>query len=82
MHDFHDLRLILRARIPLVVVETHAEPRILAEAERIAREAGLPFHAWTVADGLVHRTFAWQSPRADPRWGRADGTVPAAEPPA
>ncbi len=82
MHDFHDLRLILRARIPLVVVETHEEPRILAEAERIAREAGLPFHAWTVADGLVHRTFAWQSPRADTRWGRADGTVPAAEPPA
>jgi len=80
MHDFHDLRLVLRSRIPLVVVETHEEPKVVAEAERIAREAGMPFFAWTVADGLVHRTFSWQPPRTDTRWGRADGTEPATEP--
>jgi AAA+ superfamily predicted ATPase len=79
MHDFHDLRLVLRARVPLVVVETHEEPKVVAEAQRIARETGLPFFAWTVADGLVHRTFSWREPRADTRFGRADGTVPAAE---
>ncbi|HEX4885755.1 MAG TPA: AAA family ATPase [Casimicrobiaceae bacterium] len=81
MHDFHDLRLVLRSRVALVVVETHEEPKVVGEAERIAREAGLPFHLWTAADGLVHRTFSWQSARADTRFGRADGTVPAREPP-
>lgn len=82
MHDFHDLRLVLRARVPLVVVETHEEPRIVAEAERVARESGLPHYAWTAADGLVHRSFAWQAPRADDRFGRVDGTQAAREPPA
>jgi hypothetical protein len=67
MHDFHDLRLVLRARIPLVVVETHEEPKVVAEAERIAREAGLPVYVWTVADGLVHRTASWRARRADTR---------------
>jgi hypothetical protein len=81
MHDFHDLRLILRARVPLVVVESHEETKVVAEAGRIAREASLPFNVWTVADGLVHRSFAWQSARVDDRWGRADGTAAVAEPP-
>jgi SpoVK/Ycf46/Vps4 family AAA+-type ATPase len=73
VHSFHDLRLILRSRVPLVIVETHEEPKLVAQAERIAREWTLPFHVWTAADGLVNRTFAWREPRDDVRWGRADG---------
>jgi hypothetical protein len=73
VHDFTDLRLILRARGPLVIVETHEEPRLVAEIERIAREWTLPFHVWSAADGLVHRSFAWREPRGDVRWGTAEG---------
>ena len=80
MHDFHDLRLVLRSRVPLVVVETHEEPKIVAEAERIAREFALGYCTWTAADGLVRRTFTWQSPKVDARWGRADGKFAPAEP--
>ncbi len=83
MHDFHDLRLILRARVPLVVVETHEERKLVAEIERIAREWTLPFFVWSAADGLVHRTFAWREPRDDVRWGVAEGhKATPAEPPA
>ena len=83
MHDFHDLRLILRARVPVVVIETHEERKLVAEIERIAREWTLPFFVWSAADGLVHRTFAWREPRDDVRWGVAEGhkTAPA-QPPA
>jgi ATPase family associated with various cellular activities (AAA) len=73
VHDFHDLRLILRARVPLVVVETHEERKLVAEIERIAREWTLPFFVWSAADGLVHRTFAWREARDDVRWGVAEG---------
>ena len=73
MHAFSDLRLILRARGPLVVVETHEEPRLVAEIERIAREWTLSFFVWSAADGLVHRSFSWREPRGDVRWGTAEG---------
>jgi hypothetical protein len=73
VHDFADLRLILRARGPIVVVETHEEPRLLAEIERIAREWTLPYFVWSAADGLVHRSFAWREARDDVRWGTAEG---------
>ena len=80
MHDFHDLRLILRARSPIVVVETHEERKLLAEIERIAREWTLPLYVWSAADGLVHRTFAWREPRDDTRWGVAEGYKTASAP--
>lgn len=81
MHDFHDLRLILRARTPLVVVETHEEAKVVAQIERVAREWTLPFFVWSAADGLVHRTFAWREPRDDVRWGVAEGHQAAAAKP-
>ena len=34
MNDLHDLTLILQSRFPLVVVETHEEPRVLALLEQ------------------------------------------------
>jgi SpoVK/Ycf46/Vps4 family AAA+-type ATPase len=82
MHDFHDLRLVLRARVPLVVVQTHEEPKVVSLAERVAREQALQLFVWSAADGLVHRTFAWREARDDVRWGVADGytSQPSAEP--
>ena len=82
MHNFSDLRLILRAKVPLVVVETHEERKLVAEIERIAREWTLPFFVWSATDGLVHRSFAWRETRDDVRWGVAEGYQPTPAKPA
>ena len=52
MNDLHDLALILQSRFPLVVVETHEEPRVVALLEQAANLEGLALFIWSVADGL------------------------------
>ena len=52
MNDLHDLTLILQSRFPLVVVETHEEPRVVALLEQAANLEGLALFIWSVADGL------------------------------
>jgi SpoVK/Ycf46/Vps4 family AAA+-type ATPase len=52
----HELALLIRSRIPLIVIETREEARalqMLAELSvRIARKGHLPMFQWTVTDGL------------------------------
>ena len=52
MNDLHDLSLILQSRFPLVVVETHEEPRVLALLEQAANLEGWALFVWSIADGL------------------------------
>jgi len=56
MHNQRDLELILRSRVPIVVIETQDESRLinLLMAIAIARasEEYLPLFRWTVTDGL------------------------------
>ena len=52
MNDLHDLTLILQSRFPLVVVETHEEPRVLALLEQAANLEGWALFVWSIADGL------------------------------
>ncbi len=56
MHNQRDLELILRSRVPIVVIETQDESRLinLLKAIVIARasEEYLPLFRWTVTDGL------------------------------
>jgi len=54
VNDQRDLTVVLKSRIPLVVIETHEEARALALLERIARLESWPLFAWSVVDGL-HR---------------------------
>jgi hypothetical protein len=48
----HDLTLILKSRFPLVAIETHEEPRVLALLERIADANGWMLFIWSLVDGL------------------------------
>lgn len=52
----HELAMLIRSRIPLIVIETHDETRalkLLAELSvRLARKAHLPMFQWTITDGL------------------------------
>jgi hypothetical protein len=52
----HDLTLILKSRFPLVAVETHEEPRVLALLERIAEANGWMLFIWSLVDGLRRST--------------------------
>jgi len=47
-----DLELLIRSRIPLIVVETHEERRLLDLARRLAVALRLPVFKWTVTEGL------------------------------
>jgi hypothetical protein len=52
----HELEVVLRSRIPLIVVETRDEIRVLEIlkplASRLARPQVMPIFKWTVTDGL------------------------------
>jgi AAA+ superfamily predicted ATPase len=55
MNDVKDFTLILRSRFPIVVVETHEEPRVLELIERVARLENQALFIWSAADGLRRR---------------------------
>jgi hypothetical protein len=50
--DTKDLSLILDAKIPIVVVESHDERRVLALLLRFAMQRQLSFYEWRVTQGL------------------------------
>jgi hypothetical protein len=62
-----DLRVLLRSRHPLLVVEAADEERLLALVRRVAGEADLPVWTWTAARGLARDGMSPQYHTADPR---------------
>ena len=52
----HDLELILRSRVPIIVIETHDEARMLDLLKTIAVSSGadayFPLFHWSITDGL------------------------------
>ena len=72
MDQQRDLELILRSRVPIIVIETHDESRTLDLLQTIAisREADgyVPLFRWTVTDGLQRLDIALKSQHhnADP----------------
>jgi SpoVK/Ycf46/Vps4 family AAA+-type ATPase len=50
--DTKDLGLILDARIPIVVIESPDERRVLALLLQFAMQRGLPFNEWSITRGL------------------------------
>lgn len=55
-----DLAVIIAARVPLVVVETHDEKSTLELLQRVAREHDRALFRWTVTDGLQAARFGLQ----------------------
>ncbi len=52
MGDLHDLELLLGSPIPIIVIETHEEGRVLDLFRLAVARASKPFYHWTVTDGL------------------------------
>ena len=65
MNDLHDLKLMLGAQTPVILVESLEEMRILQFLVRISSGLPLPFYKWTVTEGIS---------RLDADYGHQTGT--------
>jgi len=52
MPDIHDLDVLLRSSVPLIVIETREEPRVTALFKRARVLNPKPLYRWTVTEGL------------------------------
>lgn len=57
MQDLHDLGLMLDRNVPLLLVESYEESRVLELLTRIGVKRGLALQQWTVSDGLRRLGF-------------------------
>jgi hypothetical protein len=60
--DSHDLELLLRSRIPLIVVETRDETRVTGLFSALALRLAMPVMAWSATNGL-HRIDYGSTPQ-------------------
>ena len=51
-YELHDLELLIRARTPIIVIETHEEPRVTKLFQKLADTLSRPLYKWTIVDGL------------------------------
>ena len=58
MNDLHDLALVLKSRVPIVVIETFEEDRAMDLLNRVALKEAMVMHAWTVTDGIFPLGFS------------------------
>lgn len=71
--SFRDnLALLMRARFPLLYVESYEEPRVLAEITRVAADANLmrttrPVYVWRATSGFVSPDGSPQAGTSEPR---------------
>lgn len=62
MNDSHDLELLIRSRIPIVVIQSNEERRVIRLLKSVDRATGLPLYVWSVTEGL-HRLEPGYSPQ-------------------
>ena len=52
MQDAHDLGLVLKSKVPLLVLETYDEPRAIDLLIKVSRQHNDPLFQWTATEGL------------------------------
>lgn len=52
MSELQDLTLLVKSRFPIILVETHEEPRVMELLENAANLEEWPLFTWSLADGL------------------------------
>ncbi len=81
-YDIHDLELLLRSRVPLIVIETRDENRVTQLFSKLAIKLSLPVMAWSATTGLQRIDFEATPQRhaSEPR--QALGQIKATDTPA
>ena len=57
MQDVRDLSLMLDSRVPLIVIETFEEKRVLDMLMRVANKRGKNIYRWSCTEGLSRQSF-------------------------
>jgi hypothetical protein len=52
MSDVHDVQLLIESHVPILVIESHEEKRILRLFGELALGVGRPAYSWSVTEGL------------------------------
>lgn len=47
-----ELSNLFAAEIPIILIETHEEPRLMALAQKMAHQADQALYTWSIANGL------------------------------
>lgn len=64
MNETQDLELLIKSRIPLVLIESKEERRVLELATRIAHKLHKPARKWIITEGLTRLGLADDKPIA------------------
>lgn len=51
--EVHELTALMRSGIPLILVETHEEPRIVRMLEQACNAVNQPLYTWSIANGIA-----------------------------
>ena len=65
MTDLHDLELLLDSKVPILVIESFEEPRVLEMITGIAIKRTLPIFTWSVTEGLCRLGFGADTDAVD-----------------
>jgi SpoVK/Ycf46/Vps4 family AAA+-type ATPase len=55
MNELQDLMVLIKSRFPIVLIESHEEPRVLSLLEKSTNLDNTPLYTWSVTSGLRRR---------------------------
>ena len=61
MRDLHDLELLIKSRIPIIVIESQEEARVVDICARMVNRLAKPLYKWTVTEGLLRLEAGYQA---------------------
>ena len=77
MHDSHDLELVLKSHIPIVVIETREEQRAVNMIKSLQFRLSLPIYQWTVTEGLQRIDLEYEPQRHNAKPTEVLGNIKA-----
>lgn len=77
MHDSHDLELVLKSHIPVVVIETREEQRAVNMIKALQFRLSLPIYQWTVTEGLQRIDLDYEPQRHNAKPSEVLGNIKA-----
>ena len=77
MNDAHDLELVLKSHIPIVVIETREEQRAVELISRMQFRLSQPIYKWTVTEGLQRLDVNFEAQKFSAKPGDVLGNIKA-----
>lgn len=77
MNDSHDLELVLKSHIPIVVIETREEQRAVNLIKSLQFRLALPIYQWTVTEGLQRIDLDYEPQRHNAKPTEVLGNIKA-----